>query len=95
MYSQYGRKVIPKFTDGPAKAYGLFPRKGHLMPGADADVVIFDENIRENIYDLESIYHGMEVKGKIMDVFLRGKQIIKEGTFVGGNGEFIERRINL
>jgi dihydropyrimidinase len=95
MYSQYGRKVIPKFTDGPAKAYGLFPRKGHLMPGADADVVIFDENIRENIYDLESIYHGMEVKGKIMDVLLRGKQIIKEGTFVGGNGEFIERRINL
>ncbi len=94
MYSLYGRKAIPKFTEGPAKAYGLFPRKGHLMPGADGDVVIFDENITEIIQDRESIYYGTKVRGKVTDVFLRGEQIMKEGTFIGGHGEFVKREIN-
>lgn len=93
MFTLYGRRAISKFTDEPAKAYGLYPRKGHLMPGADGDIVIFNEEVKETIDDLESIYYGMEVKGKVTDVFLRGKQIIKEGIFTGGSGEFIKRRL--
>lgn len=95
MFRQFGRSIIPKFTEGPAKAYGLYPRKGNLMPGADGDVVIFDEDIVDVIEDMESIYDGMEVKGKIIDVFLRGKQIVSEGNFLGSRGEFLKRYITL
>jgi len=95
MYTEFGTAVIPKYTDGPAKAYGLFPKKGTLLPGADGDIVIFDDGPEEIIHDSESIYNGKKVKGKIQDVFLRGKQIVKNGIFLGGHGKYIKRELNI
>jgi len=93
MFTEFGEKIIPKFTKGPAMAYGLYPKKGNLFPGADGDVVLFDDSIEEMIQDTESIYDGTTVRAKVTDVFLRGQYIVKEGSFLGGRGEFVKRQL--
>lgn len=95
MFTEYGPAVIPKFTAGPAKAYGLYPKKGNLLPGADGDVVIFDDGPEVRIMDPDSVYHKRKVNGKIEDVFLRGRQIVEHGTFLGSRGEYISRSITV
>ena len=95
MYQLYGSSIIPKFTLNPAKAHGLYPRKGTLLPGADADVVIFDDTVSYCIKDKETIYHQMHVKGKIETVLSRGRCIVEEGIFKGGQGAYVERRLIL
>ena len=91
MYTEFGRKIISKFTDGPAKAYGLYPQKGSLMVGSYADIVIYDENIKEVINDSESIYDGKSMKGKIEKVFLRGKLIAEKGKVLESKGSYVNR----
>lgn len=95
MYTEFGPSIIPKFTEGPAKAYGLYPRKGTLVPGADADIVLYNESTRSIILDEESIYQGKELIGNVSHVFLRGKQIVDEGAFIGGKGVYLNRELIL
>ncbi|MGB8455495.1 MAG: amidohydrolase family protein [Anaerocolumna sp.] len=94
MFTEFGPSIIAKFTDGPAKAYGMYPGKGTLIPGADGDLVIFDDNQEEVINDTDSVYHGKKLKGKVLDVFLRGQQIVQNGTFSGSQGKYISRKLN-
>jgi dihydropyrimidinase len=91
MFTEFGKKIIEKYTIGPAKAYGLYPKKGHLMPGADADIVIYDDSEVNTINEEGSIYHGREVKGKVEDVYLRGNRIVEKGNYLKSNGMFLER----
>ena len=49
------------------QAYNLFPRKGALLPGADADIVIFDDSVTDTINDNTSLYNGIEIQ----DVYKR------------------------
>ncbi len=95
MFTEFGPSIIAKFTDGPAKAYGMYPDKGTLIPGADGDIVIFDDKLEDVIKDSESIYHEKKIKGKILDVFLRGRQIVQNGTFLSGQGKYISRELNI
>lgn len=84
----------------PARLFGLYPRKGTLAPGSDADVVIFDPNRRKTL-DAEALhmntdispYAGWEVRGWPRDVLQRGRVIVRDGTFVGrpGDGAFVPR----
>ena len=84
----------------PAKIYGLYPRKGTIAVGSDADLVIWDPELRQTItHDLlhEEVdftpYEGLEVKGWPVKVISRGDLIVSDGEFVGkeGRGEFIPR----
>ncbi len=95
MFTENGISIIPKFTEAPAKAYGLYPRKGSLLPGADGDVVIFDDRAETEITDTESIYHKRKTKGQVQDVFLRGRQIVENGVFLGSQGEYVSRKLDL
>lgn len=95
MFTEHGTAVIPKFTEGPAKAYGLYPKKGSLLPGADGDLVIFDDRLETEITDTESIYHNRKIRGQVQDVFLRGRQIVENGIFLGSQGEYVRRKLNL
>ena len=95
MYQLYGKEIISKFTENPAKAHGLYPKKGNLLPGADGDVVIFDENSAYTLEDEASIYHQVAMGGKIERVFLRGRKIAEDGIFLGGQGEYVARRLIL
>jgi dihydropyrimidinase len=89
----------------PAKIYGLYPRKGTIAVGADADIAIWDPEKRQTItHDLlhEEVdftpYEGVEIKGWPIKVYSRGELIVSDGEFVGesGRGEFLRRdRINV
>ncbi|MDD5945357.1 MAG: amidohydrolase family protein [Clostridia bacterium] len=91
MYTLFGDKIIKKFTTNVAKAYNMYPRKGTLMPGADADIVIFDDRARGVIRDSESLYNGRDVKGRILNVYLGGKAAVVDGEYVGSKGKYIRR----
>ena len=85
----------------PARLFGLYPRKGTLLPGSDADLVIFDPGKRVildaghlHTHTDYSPYAGWEVQGWPRHVLQRGRFIVEDGEFVGqaGEGRFIPRR---
>jgi dihydropyrimidinase len=84
----------------PAKLFGLFPRKGTLAVGSDADMVIFDPKAEVVLSKSISLsrsdytpYEGMKVRGATWMVLQRGKIIAREGKVMGrpGSGEFLSR----
>ncbi len=91
MYTDFGEKVIDKFTSNPAKAYNMYPRKGTLIVGADADMVIFDETAEGVIKDKESLYNERKIKGAIERVYLGGNIAVSEGKYLGSEGKYIKR----
>ena len=82
-----------------AKLFGLYPRKGALQAGSDADIVIFDPDaphvIRAatNLHNCDnSPYEGYEAAGKARDVLLNGQLVVENGQLVApGKGEYVHR----
>ena len=107
MYSEGVRKgkiTLPKFVEitstNAAKIFGMYPRKGTIAIGADADLVIFDPNKKHTISAAThhmrcdySGYEGWEVTGKTETVLLRGMIAIEneECLLKPGDGKFIPR----
>ena len=102
-----GRISLNKFVEltstAAAKTFGLFPKKGTIAVGSDADIVIFDPNRTETIsvnntcthhmnVDYNT-YEGFEVTGFTETVLSRGKVIIDNCEYVGkkGDGHFLKR----
>ncbi|MFP4552675.1 MAG: dihydropyrimidinase [Actinomycetota bacterium] len=84
----------------PAKMFGMYPKKGTIAVGSDADIVVFDPNASYTIsvdthhMDVDySAYEGWEVKGKVDTVMSKGKVIIADDAYHGspGDGEYIAR----
>ena len=84
----------------PAKLFGLYPQKGTIAAGSDADIVIFDPDARwtksvdEHHMDVDySCYEGMEVQGRVETVMLRGDVIIDGDEYLGtkGDGRYLPR----
>ncbi len=99
-----GRLTWPQMVDllsaGPARLWGLWPRKGVLHAGADADLVIYDPQpegtIRaDQLHHLAGYtpYEGMDVQGRVRATVSRGRVIYREGRFMGreGGGQFVAR----
>ena len=87
----------------PARLFGLFPRKGLIAPGADADVVLYDPHATHTFSAAThhmnvdySAYEGMKVKGKAKTVLSRGHVVIENDEYVGtpGAGVFLKRGLN-
>ena len=88
-------------SENPARIFGLYPRKGCLEPGSDADIVIWDPD-RKLTYGAEiahqrtdyNLYQGWELKGYPEKVFLRGKLIVDGEKWLGkpGQGQFLARK---
>ena len=100
-----GRISINRFVElvatAPARMFGLFPRKGTLAPGSDADIVVFNPEIERTISAKThhmhvdySCYEGMKVKGLPEVVMQRGNILVQDGKFHGkpGAGQFLRRR---
>lgn len=93
MFSIFGESIISKFTTEPSKIQGLYPKKGTLIPGADGDIVIFDSNKTTKVTDENSVYNNQVLKGEISAVISKGKFIVNEGKFWGGQGKYLSRRL--
>ena len=87
----------------PAKLSGLYPRKGTIAPGSDADVVIYDpagsHTLSAQAHHMNidySVFEGREVGGRVDTVMLRGEVIVDHGSFVGapGHGRYLPRGTN-
>ena len=88
----------------PARMFGMYPRKGIIAPGADADVLVWDPTRRTTIgvndkhhMNMDySAYEGFVVDGKVDTVLSRGTVVIEDDAYVGrkGHGRFIERELS-
>lgn len=99
-----GRITLNRFVQlvatAPAKMFGLFPQKGTIAVGSDADLVIFDPHrthtlsarTHHSLVDY-SLFEGRQVTGKVEKVFLRGELIVEGDTWRGrpGMGQYLKR----
>ena len=86
-------------SENPAKLYGMFPRKGIIAPGADADIVVYDPQA-DHILRAEDMvsragytpYEGFVTHGSVSQVWLRGKLMVENGHVIGEQeGQYIVR----
>nr|WP_194825197.1 dihydropyrimidinase [Nocardia sp. XZ_19_231] len=88
----------------PARMFGMYPRKGVISPGADADVVIYDPNGHTSIglgkthhMNMDhSAWEGFEIDGHVDTVLSRGRVIVDDGAYHGraGHGRFVRRGLS-
>jgi dihydropyrimidinase len=92
--------LVRLLATGPARIFGLYPRKGRLSAGADADVVLFDPKARGRLEDADlhsaagfSPYAGLDLRGRVRTTICRGRVVYDRGKVTGdpGWGRFIER----
>jgi dihydropyrimidinase len=99
-----GRLDLDRFVDAAstraAKLFGLFPRKGTIAVGSDADLVVYDTNYRGEIsakaQHTNNDYNGFEgmpIEGRPSAVTVRGKVQVRDGKFIGerGRGQMLKR----
>ncbi len=86
-------RFVQLTSTAPAKMFGLFPRKGTIAIGSDADIVLFDPNERHTLsasthHSLVdySLFEGREVTGRVKKVFLRGQCIVDGDQWLGKPG---------
>jgi len=93
-------RFVELTSTSAAKLFGLFPRKGTIAVGSDADIVIFDPNEEMTLSAAThhmnvdySAYEGMKVRGVARTVLSRGKVVIEDGKYLGkpGDGQFLKR----
>ena len=93
-------KWVDICSTASAKMFGMFPKKGTIAVGSDADIVIFDPNKQRTISAKThhmncdySLFEGMKIKGSPETVLSRGKTIIENGQYLGyaGDGRFLKR----
>jgi dihydropyrimidinase len=94
-------RFVQLVSTAPAKLFGLYPRKGTLAVGSDADLVVFDPNeeqlISAKTHHMRvdySMFEGIRVKGVPKVVLSRGRVLVEDGKFTGrpGTGEFVRRQ---
>ena len=96
-------QIVNLLSTGPAKAFGLYPKKGVLQEGSDADIVLFDPS---EIWTISSAtthsashytpYEGMTVMGRVKMTYLRGRLIMGHDIYLGleGDGQFVKAHRN-
>jgi dihydropyrimidinase len=93
-------RMVELLAANPAKLFGLYPRKGTIAVGSDADVVIFDPEKKVTITAADqrsksdyNLFEGMEVTGSPEVVLVRGTVVVENGelTVQPGYGQFVKR----
>jgi len=95
-------RLVEVFSENPAKLMGLYPKKGALLPGSDADIVIVDPDREfvikgENIHSKQKVtaFEGYNVKGAPLTTVVRGEIVMDDGVVIGkpGYGEYQRPKI--
>jgi dihydropyrimidinase len=93
------RQMVRLLSTNPAKIFGLWPRKGDIRPGSDADLVLFDPRPTRTLSAAElhsragfSPYEGLEIQGKVHTTIVRGQVVYRDGAIVGDRsfGQFLK-----
>ena len=92
-------QMVQILSENPAKLYGVYPRKGVIAPGADADIVVYDPAGEGVITAKDQVcaadyapYEGFRVQGHIHQVYLRGALRVDEGKVLDDcGGQYIPR----
>ena len=87
-------------SENPARLYGLYPQKGTLLPGSDADIVVWDPEARRTLSAEDQLarvdyhpYEGIEVYGMAQQVYLRGELVAQNGKVLKENtGIYLVRK---
>ena len=91
-------RFVAVTAENAARYFGLYPRKGTLQPGSDADIVVYDPRPSWTVrHDLlhdnvdHTPYEGRHIQGRVRDVFLRGHHVVADGELVDdlSPGEFV------
>jgi dihydroorotase-like cyclic amidohydrolase len=91
-------RLVAARSEAPAKAYGLYPQKGHLGAGADADLLLVDLDAERTLHDEDVVatvgwtpFAGRRVRGRVVRTFVRGRLIAEDGeaTIDPGVGRFL------
>jgi dihydropyrimidinase len=94
------RRMVEVFATAPARLFGLYPRKGTIAVGSDADLVVFDPQGTTTIsaethhMDVDySLYEGWRLTGEVRTVIAAGRPVVEDGVFVGkpGSGRYLRR----
>jgi dihydropyrimidinase len=97
------RRFVELVSTGPARRFGLYPRKGAIQVGSDADLVVWDPSATATLSAAShhhrcdrSIYEGMPVLGGVSAVALRGRVVFRDGRFEveEGYGRFLPRSVD-
>ncbi len=99
-----GKLTLNRFVElvatSPARIFGMYPKKGVLAAGSDADIVVWDPNAEHTIsaktHNMRvdySMFEGFRVRGNARQVFSRGELIVENGKFLGkpGRGRYLRR----
>ena len=99
-----GNMTLNRFVElvstAPARIFGMYPKKGVLASGSDADIVLWDPDASHTISAAThhmrvdySMFEGFKVRGNAQDVYSRGELIVSKGQFIGkpGRGEYLRR----
>ncbi|MDQ3786611.1 MAG: amidohydrolase family protein, partial [Actinomycetota bacterium] len=97
------RRWVEVSSATPARMFGLYPRKGVIAAGADADIVVYDPE-KQHTLGVEthhmavdySAYEGMSITGGVSTVLSRGSVVVDGGEFHGreGHGKFLSRELS-
>jgi dihydroorotase (multifunctional complex type) len=91
-------RLVEVFSENPAKIFGIFPRKGSLNVGSDADITIIDPKTRGKIKGVEhytkaktSMFEGKEFQGAPKATFVRGELVMEDGLIINmeNHGKFV------
>ena len=94
------QRFVELVSTAPARIFGMYPKKGVLAAGSDADIVLWDPTVAHTISAQThhmrvdySMFEGFKVKGNARDVYSRGELVVSKGEFIGkpGRGQYLRR----
>jgi len=96
-------RMVDVLSTTPARLFGMYPRKGVIAPGSDADIVVYDPAGKSDLglaaqhMNMDySAWEGFEIDGAVDTVLSRGSVVLSGGTFRGraGHGRFVRRGLS-